>query len=246
MKNKIELIAGPCSAENRDQMFRTATDLKNIGVNKFRAGLWKPRSRAGGFEGVGEKAVPWLLEIKKTLSMEIYTEVAMPNHVEAVLKADFDGVWIGARTSVNPFMMTELASALRGTRKPVWVKNPIAPDLKLWIGAIERLLSEDIPNVKAIHRGFLLENNEPYRNTPLWSICKELRSIFPDLQLYCDPSHIAGKRSLIEETCKEALQQGVDGLMIESHTNPDAALSDSKQQLTPKELKIMLEKLGLF
>ena len=245
MKNTIELIVGPCSAENRDQMLQTATELKKIGITKFRAGLWKPRSRAGGFEGVGEKAIPWLLEIKETLGMKVYTEVAMTSHVEAVLQADIDGVWIGARTSVNPFMMSELASALRGTEKPVWVKNPIAPDLRLWIGAIERLLSENISHVKAIHRGFLLVDNAPYRNTPLWDICNKLRQTFPDLELFCDPSHIAGKRSLIPEVCQEALKHNINGFMVESHINPDVALSDSKQQLTSADLKRLLVGLGL-
>lgn len=245
MKHTLEIVAGPCSAESRDQMLRTATSLKKMGINKFRAGLWKPRSRAGGFEGVGEKGLEWLLEIQQTLNMEVYTEVALPNHVEAVLKADLDGVWIGARTTVNPFLMTELASALQDTKKPVWVKNPIAPDLRLWIGGIERLYAENIKNVKAIHRGFLLQSNEPYRNTPLWDICRKLKSTFPNLAIYCDPSHIAGRRDLIHKVCEQALTQEVDGFIIESHYNPDAALSDSKQQLTPEDLDTLLKELAL-
>lgn len=239
-EKKIEIIAGPCSAESEEQLLDTADGLNNIGVKVFRAGIWKPRSRYGSFEGVGIKALPWLESVRQKYGMEIMTEVATPNHVDCVLKYNIDRLWIGARTSVNPFMMSELSEALRGIKIPVFIKNPLCPDVELWKGAVERLLKADISDVRLIHRGFCLLDNSPYRNTPLWNLCTEVQREFGDIRLYCDPSHIAGKREYIPELCTSALNYDVDGFFIESHVNPDVALSDSKQQLKPLDLNKFL------
>lgn len=245
MKSELQIVAGPCSAETREQMMCTATALHASGIRTLRAGLWKPRSRCGAFEGVGERGLPWMQEIQQALGMAVFTEVALPTHVESVLKAGLDGVWIGARTTVNPFMMHELAEALRGTDIPVWVKNPVSPDLDLWVGAIERLLHVGIKQVSAIHRGFTLVDNTPYRNTPLWEFVGEIHSYFPELSVFCDPSHIAGNRSLLFELCKTALSYGADGFFIESHCCPEKALSDAEQQLTPDDLSELLHALQI-
>ena len=242
--NKIELetriIAGPCSAETREQMLQTAAGLQAIGIGTLRAGLWKPRSRCGTFEGVGERGLPWMQEIQQTFGMQVMTEVALPSHIEAALNAGLDMFWIGARTTVNPFMMHELAEALRGVDIPVWVKNPVSPDLELWIGGIERLQHAGVKRIGAIHRGFCLVDNAPYRNSPLWDQMEALRHRLPGIPIYCDPSHIAGKRELLLEICRKALSLQVDGLFIESHCCPQNALSDAAQQLTPDALSEML------
>ncbi|WP_289292579.1 MULTISPECIES: phospho-2-dehydro-3-deoxyheptonate aldolase [Bacteroides] len=243
--DKIELIAGPCSAETREQMMKTATQLRAVGIRTLRAGLWKPRSHYGTFEGVGEKGLAWMEEIQQTLGMRVMTEVALPSHVEAALNAGLDMLWIGARTTVNPFMMHELAEALRGTDIPIWVKNPVSPDLELWIGAIERLQHAGVKRIGAIHRGFCLVDNAPYRNSPLWDQIKELRNRVPGIPVYCDPSHIAGKRELLLQICQEALSLKVDGLFIESHCCPQEALSDAAQQLPPAALSDMLHTLNI-
>lgn len=244
-QNKIRLVAGPCSAENRVQMLETARGLKSIGVNTLRAGLWKPRSRYGTFEGVGERGLAWLNEIQQELGMQVMTEVALPAHVEAVMKAGVDMVWIGARTSVNPFMMHELAESLRGCNIPVWVKNPVCPDVELWLGAVERLQHSGVQDIRVIHRGFCTTNNAPYRNAPLWERLEEFRMHFPNLPFYCDPSHIAGKRELLASVSEKALSLHVDGLFIESHCCPQKALSDSAQQLTPDGLAELLHTLNV-
>ena len=244
-QNKIRLVAGPCSAENRVQMLETARGLKSIGVNTLRAGLWKPRSRYGTFEGVGERGLAWLNEIQQELGMQVMTEVALPAHVEAVMKAGVDMVWIGARTSVNPFMMHELAESLRGCNIPVWVKNPVCPDVELWLGAVERLQHSGVQDIRVIHRGFCTTNNAPYRNAPLWERLEEFRMHFPNLPFYCDPSHIAGKRELLASVSEKALSLHVDGLFIESHCCPQKALSDSAQQLTPDGLVELLHILNV-
>jgi len=243
--SKLQIIAGPCSAETREQMMYTATELYTSGIHTLRAGLWKPRSRYGTFEGVGEKGLVWMNEIQQTLGMKVITEVALPAHVEAVLQAGLNGVWIGARTSVNPFMMCELAEALRGTDIPVWIKNPVSPDLELWIGAIERLLHAGVNNISAIHRGFTLVDNLPYRNTPLWTLAEKLRFYFPELPVLCDPSHIAGERAFIPEICEKALSLHTDGFFIESHYCPECALSDAAQQLKPADLSQMLHTMHI-
>ena len=244
-KREIGLVAGPCSAENRMQMLETARGLRKTGVGTIRAGLWKPRSRFGTFEGVGEAGLAWLSEIRQELGMKTMTEVALPSHVEAVMKTGVDMVWIGARTTVNPFMMTELAQALRDCDMPVWVKNPVCPYVELWIGAVERLQHAGIRDIRVIYRGFCAVDHQPYRNAPLWECSERFRSYFPDLPFYCDPSHIAGKRELLSSVCKKALSLHVDGLFIESHCHPQTALSDSAQQLTPDALAGLLDELNV-
>ncbi|WP_299231777.1 phospho-2-dehydro-3-deoxyheptonate aldolase [uncultured Bacteroides sp.] len=241
--NYTNIIAGPCSAENRDQLFNTAEALKNIGICKIRAGLWKPRSRFGTFEGVGCIGLPWLKEIQSGLGMKVMTEVALPSHVEMALKYDIDMLWIGARTTVNPFMVTELAGALKGTKIPVYIKNPMCPDIELWAGCIERMMHADIKNLFLIHRGFCLLDNTPYRNSPLWELSDKIREEFPNIPIYCDPSHMAGNKELIHGICLKAIEKKYDGIFIESHISPKDALSDARQQITPAELKFLLENL---
>lgn len=247
MKNGqiLNVIAGPCSAESRQQMLETAKGLNDIGISVMRAGLWKPRSRCGMFEGLGARAIPWLNEIQQTYGMKVMTEVALPSHVEIVLKSGVDMLWIGARTTVNPFMMSELAEALRGVDIPLFVKNPVNPDLLLWTGSVERLMRVGIRDISLIHRGFCLLDNKPYRNTPVWELVDKMHDEFPDFPVYCDPSHIAGNKALLPHLCQEALDHHNDGLFIESHCCPDKALSDAAQQITPTELGKMLTNLGL-
>lgn len=244
-QNKTGLVAGPCSAENRAQMLETAKKLRKMGCDTLRAGLWKPRSRYGTFEGVGDRGLVWMCEIQQELGMQVMTEVALPAHVEAVLRAGLDRVWIGARTTANPFMVHELAEALRGCELPVWVKNPICPDVELWIGAVERFQQVGIKDVRVIHRGFCTVDSAPYRNAPLWELAERFRLHFPDLPFYCDPSHIAGKRELLRPICEKALSLQVDGLFIESHCCPQEALSDAAQQLTPLALEELLHTLNV-
>lgn len=244
-QNKIGLVAGPCSAENRTQMLETARGLRNMGIHTLRAGLWKPRSRYGTFEGVGETGLAWFNEIQQELGMQVMTEVALPAHVEAVMKAGVDMVWIGARTTVNPFMMHELAEAMRGCNIPVWVKNPVCPDVELWVGAVERLQHSGVEDIRVIHRGFCTLDSAPYRNAPIWERAEEFRAHFPNLPFYCDPSHIAGKRELLTPICEKALSLRVDGLFIESHCCPQKALSDAAQQLTPDGLAELLHTLNV-
>ena len=246
MRGRImDVIAGPCSAESAQQVLETAAGLKKAGISVLRAGLWKPRSRCGTFEGVGVQALPWLNEVQRLYGMKVMTEVAMPSHVEAALKGGVDMLWIGARTTVNPFMMSELAEALRGVDIPLFVKNPVCPDLSLWIGAVERLARVGICQLSLIHRGFCLPDNAPYRNTPLWELVDSMHAEFPDFPVYCDPSHIAGKRELLYQLCREALGHHNDGLFLESHCCPEKALSDAAQQLTPVGLEELLETLGI-
>ncbi|WP_294634734.1 phospho-2-dehydro-3-deoxyheptonate aldolase [uncultured Bacteroides sp.] len=242
----IGLVAGPCSAESREQVLRTARELKEIGVSTLRAGLWKPRSRCGTFEGVGEKGLDWLCEVQQELGLRVMTEVALPSHVEKLLESGIDMLWIGARTTVNPFMMRELAESLRGCNIPVWVKNPVSPDIELWIGAIERLHLAGVKDVRIIHRGFCTMDSAPYRNAPLWELTDRLHTHFPNLPFYCDPSHIAGKRELLMPICEKAISLHVDGLFIESHCCPQEALSDAAQQLTPQALAELLNTLNVL
>lgn len=240
------IIAGPCSAENRDQVITTAKELAKIPqVQYYRAGLWKPRTRPDGFEGLGEKALPWLQEVKELTGLKTTVEVAMPQHIEACLKAGIDMIWIGARTTANPFSIQELAQSLKGVDIPVLVKNPLHPDLKLWIGALERFNNAGIKHLAAVHRGFYTYDNGPYRNLPMWEIPIELKRLIPDLQIITDPSHISGKRKLIQEIAQKALDLDMDGLMIETHCNPSIAKTDSEQQLTPAALEKLLNKLVL-
>ncbi len=237
------VIAGPCSAESREQVLETAVALAAKGVKIFRAGIWKPRTKPGGFEGVGAVGLPWLKEVKQTTGMLTATEVATPYHVFEAVKAGIDILWIGARTVANPFAMQELADALKGTDIPVLVKNPVNPDLELWIGAIERLYRAGITNLGVIHRGFSSYEKKIYRNLPLWHIPIELKRRYPDITVFCDPSHIGGKRELVAPIAQQSLDLKFEGLIIESHCNPDCALSDAAQQITPDILEYTLNML---
>lgn len=237
------VIAGPCSAETEEQVLSTAHSLVSKGIKIFRAGIWKPRTKPGGFEGIGEQGLPWMKRVKEETGMLIATEVATPKHVELALGAGFDLLWVGARTSANPFAMQDLADALKGADVPVLVKNPVNPDLELWIGAMERLNNAGIKRLGAIHRGFSSYDKTMYRNLPQWHIPIELRRRLPELPIFSDPSHIGGKRELVAPLCQQAMDLNFDGLIIESHCNPDAAWSDAKQQVTPDILDYILNLL---
>lgn len=237
------VIAGPCSAETEEQVMKTAKQLAQKGCHMFRAGVWKPRTKPGGFEGHGEPALQWLKQVKEETGMLVTTEVATPAHVELAMKYGIDIMWVGARTSANPFAMQALADALRGIDIPVFVKNPVNPDLELWIGALERLNGAGIKKLGAIHRGFTSYDKTIYRNLPMWQIPIELRRRIPDLAIICDPSHIGGRRDLIAPLCQQAMDLGADGLIIESHCDPDKAWSDAKQQVTPDVLDYILSLL---
>ncbi|MEI8136224.1 MAG: chorismate mutase [Bacteroidota bacterium] len=240
------LIAGPCGAESLDQLIATAKGLKALNkVSLFRAGVWKPRTRPNTFEGKGEEALKWLKEIKKEFGFKITVEVANAQHTELALKYGIDVLWIGARTTVNPFSVQEIADVLKGTDIPVMVKNPIHADLQLWIGALERVNNSGITKLAAIHRGFYVYGKTKYRNKPMWQLPIELRTLFPELPIICDPSHISGNIELIPSVAQKALNLGMNGLMIESHFNPTIALSDAEQQLTPNELGELISKLIL-
>ncbi len=237
------VIAGPCSAETEEQVMKTAKQLAQKGCHMFRAGVWKPRTKPGGFEGHGEPALQWLKQVREETGMLVTTEVATPAHVELAMKYGIDIMWVGARTSANPFAMQALADALRGIDIPVFVKNPVNPDLELWIGALERLNGAGIKKLGAIHRGFTSYDKTIYRNLPMWQIPIELRRRIPDLAIICDPSHIGGRRDLIAPLCQQAMDLGADGLIIESHCDPDKAWSDAKQQVTPDVLDYILSLL---
>ena len=240
------VIAGPCSAENEAQILNIAHQVKQIPqVKMFRAGIWKPRTRPGSFEGVGDIGLPWLKKVKEETGLLVTTEVANARHVEAALKNDIDVLWIGARTSANPFSVQEIAQALRGTGIPVMVKNPINADLSLWIGALERFAAIGLNKLAAIHRGFSTGEKSDYRNPPRWKIPIELKRRFPNLPIVCDPSHISGKRSLIKKVCQKAMDVDMSGLMVETHYDPTIALSDAAQQVTPDSLKDIVENLVL-
>lgn len=237
------VIAGPCSAETEEQVMNTATQLAKRGIKIFRAGIWKPRTKPGGFEGIGEEGLPWMQRVKQETGMLVGSEVATAKHVEAALKAGIDVLWIGARTTANPFAVQELADSLRGVDVPVLVKNPVNPDLELWIGALERINGAGVKRIGAIHRGFSSYDKKIYRNTPMWHIPIELRRRIPNIPIICDPSHIGGKRELIAPLCQQAMDLGMDGLIVESHCNPDSAWSDAKQQVTPDILDYILNLL---
>lgn len=240
------VIAGPCSAESVEQMLTTAHALKNIpAVKIFRAGIWKPRTRPNNFEGLGEIALPWLAEVKKQTGLLTATEVATAKHVELCLKHGVDILWIGARTTANPFSVQEIADALKGVDIPVMIKNPINADLQLWIGAIERINNAGINKIIAIHRGFSVADKLEFRNDPLWRIPMELKVKFPELPLICDPSHITGDRELIQKVCQKAMDLNMDGLIIETHPTPESAWSDAAQQVTPNKLNTILSQLSL-
>ncbi|MEM6269805.1 MAG: bifunctional 3-deoxy-7-phosphoheptulonate synthase/chorismate mutase type II [Bacteroidota bacterium] len=237
------VIAGPCSAETEDQLLETARRLQNAGISWFRAGIWKPRTSPDSFEGVGEVGLGWLQRVQRETGLRTAIEVANARHVELALKHEVDLLWLGARTSVNPFTVQEIADAMRGVKKPVMVKNPINPDLKLWQGALERILRADVESVIACHRGFNVYRKSFYRNAPLWELPIDLRRNFPEIPLICDPSHIGGRRDLIEDISRKALNLGYQGLMVETHPHPDEAWSDAAQQITPETFVEMMARL---
>ena len=245
--DKPLIIAGPCSAETEEQVLETARELALYGIKYFRAGIWKPRTKPGGFEGVGAKGLPWLAKVKEETGMKVCTEVAKREHVLQALEAGVDMFWIGARTSANPFAMQEVADAFKegGKDVPVLIKNPVNPDLELWIGAIQRLYNAGINRIGAIHRGFSAYGKHLYRNLPQWHIPIELRRRIPNLPILSDPSHIGGKRELIAPLSQEAFDMGFDGLIIESHCDPDSAWSDKAQQVSPDVLNFILNTIAL-
>lgn len=235
------IISGPCGAESEQQLMETAIEIAKLDkVNVLRAGIWKPRTRPDSFEGMGEPGLKWLKQAKETTGLKTTVEVANAQHVELALKYEVDILWIGARTTVNPFYVQEIADSLKGIDIPVMVKNPVNPELELWIGALERINRAGITKLLAIHRGFTSYSRTPYRNIPNWKIAIELKRLIPDLPVICDPSHIGGKRDLILPIAQKALDLEMNGLMIESHIDPDNALSDAKQQLTPFDLGELL------
>lgn len=243
-KQRPFVISGPCSAETESQMLTTARMLAATGkVDALRAGIWKPRTRPGQFEGAGLDGLKWLALAKQETGLPITTEVANAAHVEACLKVGVDILWIGARTTVNPFSVQEIADALKGVDVPVMIKNPVNPDLELWLGALERIERAGIKTMAAIHRGFSSFEKGPFRNAPMWDLAIELKTRVPGLELFCDPSHISGNRELIAMIAQKALDLDMAGLMIESHLNPDAAWSDAKQQVTPATLSFILDNL---
>ncbi len=234
------VLAGPCSAESEEQVMETAKGLKELGINVFRAGIWKPRTHPGCFEGVGAQGLTWLQKVQQEYGLKVATEVAGEKHVAECLKHGVDMVWLGARTTANPFLVQEIADALKGTDIPVLVKNPVNADLDLWIGALERLSRAGIKKLGVIHRGFSTFDKIKYRNDPQWQVAIELRSRYPELPFFVDPSHLGGSRDYIREISQRSLDLGFEGLMIESHCNPSVALSDARQQLTPAQLRDLL------
>lgn len=241
------IIAGPCSAESESQMLETAKRIKesNAEVPIFRAGIWKPRTKPNGFEGVGVIGLNWLKKVKEEYGFKTATEVANAHHVAAALEADVDILWIGARSTVNPFTVQEIAEALKGTKKPVFVKNPVNPDLALWIGALERLLGQDVQNLGVIHRGFSTYQKTKYRNIPNWQIALDFKNQFPNIPMLVDPSHICGNRTNLAAISQEAMNVGYEGTIIESHCNPDEAWSDASQQITPEVLAELINNLQI-
>ena len=237
------IIAGPCSAESEDQVFQTALKLSKMNIKIFRAGIWKPRTRPGNFEGIGSVGLKWLKKVKDELGLLVSTEVANTYHVEEALKNDIDILWIGARTTTNPFAVQEIADSLKGVNIPIMVKNPVNPDMELWIGAIERIHKAGIKKIFAIHRGFSTYDKTVYRNQPHWEMPIELKRRIPDIFIITDPSHISGNKKLLFEVSQMAMDLDFDGLIIESHINPSQALSDASQQVTPEELEDLLIKL---
>jgi chorismate mutase len=245
-KGKPLIIAGPCSAESEDQVMETARLLAALPqVVAFRCGLWKPRTRPGDFEGRGEKGMAWLNRVKLETGLKIAVEVAIPEHIEICMKHSIDILWIGSRTVVNPFSVNEIAEALKGVDIPVLVKNPVNPDLLLWIGALERLSQNGIRKLAAVHRGFSAYRSKPFRNLPIWEIPIELRRLIPGLPVLVDPSHISGNRAMIPHVSQTAIDLAFDGLMIESHIRPENALTDRDQQLNPADLEELIRRLSL-
>lgn len=243
--NRPLVMAGPCSAETEEQVMATAKGLHEIGVKIYRAGIWKPRTRPNMFEGVGKEGLPWLKKVQQEFGMLTATEVANASHVFEAVKYGVDILWIGARTSANPFAVQEIADALEGVDIPVMVKNPVNPDVELWIGALERINQCGIKKLAAIHRGFSSYNKSFYRNVPQWQLPIELKRRIPELPIITDPSHICGNRELLFEVSQKAMDLNFEGLIVESHVTPEKAISDASQQITPQALKEMLDKLVL-
>jgi len=238
------VISGPCSAESENQLINTAVEVAKIrNVAVFRAGLWKPRTQPDQFEGVGEKGLEWLKRIREVTGLLTTVEVAHPHHIEACLKSGIDILWIGARTVTNPFSIQEISEVLKGVDIPVLVKNPVAPDIKTWIGALERINNVGITKLVAVHRGFYFYDQTVYRNSPMWEIPIELKRLFPHLPVICDPSHICGDKKLIRDVAQKALDLEMDGLMIETHISPEDALTDANQQIKPVELQYLISEL---
>ena len=238
------IISGPCSAETEDQVMTTARGLANTGkVDIMRAGIWKPRTRPGSFEGIGTKGLPWLQQAKKETGIPVAVEVATAKQVEDALHFDVDVLWVGARTTVNPFSVQEIADALRGVKVPVLIKNPLNPDLELWVGGMERIAKAGIEDLGLIHRGFSSYGNTDFRNAPMWHLAIEMKRRFPNVPMINDPSHICGRRDILQSVAQQAIDLDFDGLIIESHMDPDNAWSDAKQQITPEVLKQMLENI---
>lgn len=244
INKKNILIAGPCSAETEEQLVETALQLKMTGaVDVLRAGIWKPRTNPGGFEGVGVKGLPWLLRAKELTGLPTAVEVATAKHVEDALSFDTDILWIGARTTVNPFSVQHIADAVRGTKTTVMIKNPVSTDIKLWIGAVERIQKVGIENIGLIHRGFTTYGEVNYRNTPMWQIPIEMKRLFPEIPLICDPSHICGKTETLKKVIQKSVDLDFDGLMVESHIDPHLALTDAAQQVRPRELEEIMRSI---
>ena len=243
-KKRPLIISGPCSAETEEQVLETATRLAKTGkVDMLRAGIWKPRTRPGSFEGIGTKGLPWMQQAKKLTGLPVTVEVATAKQVEDALTFEVDVLWIGARTTVNPFSVQEVADALRGADVPVLIKNPINPDLELWTGAVERVAKAGIKQIGLIHRGFSSYGNTEYRNAPMWHLAIEMKRRNPELLMINDPSHISGRRDILLDVAQKAIDLDMDGLIIESHIDPDKAWSDAKQQVTPERLAEMLEQI---
>jgi chorismate mutase len=241
IKKRPLIISGPCSAETEEQVLETARRLANTGqVDVLRAGIWKPRTRPGSFEGVGTKGLPWLQQARKLTGMPVAVEVATAKQVEDALHFDVDILWIGARTTVNPFSVQDVADALKGVKVPVLIKNPINPDLELWIGAVERVAKSGIDEIGLIHRGFSNYGNAEYRNAPMWHLAIEMKRRNPGMMIINDPSHICGRRDILQDVAQTAIDLDFDGIMIESHIDPDNAWSDAKQQITPERLLELL------
>ncbi len=239
------IIAGPCSAESEEQVLKTARGLAKQKIDLFRAGIWKPRTRPGSFEGVGRIGLKWLQKVKEETGLKVTTEVANREHVFEALKHDIDVLWLGARTTVNPFSVQEIADAIEGSNIPIMIKNPINPDLKLWLGAIERIYKSGIENIAVIHRGFSHHGDSRFRNVPRWQIPIELKRQFPQLEVICDNSHICGRRDILQEVAQKAMDLDFNGLMTETHPDPDNAWSDSAQQITPETFHELVNNLVL-
>tara|TARA_Y100001968_G_C19219412_1_gene648936 strand:- start:137 stop:889 length:753 start_codon:yes stop_codon:yes gene_type:complete len=244
-KNKKpgRIIAGPCAIESKKQLYETIKKI-HAHIDVIRAGLWKGRTSPASYSGIGKKGLPWLKDIQKKYSLPIAIEVGTTEHIDLALKYDIRVFWIGARTTVNPFSVQEIATSLKGVDAEIWIKNPIIPDLKLWVGAIERFKKTGIENIQTIHRGFYCDRKIIYRNNPKWSLLEKFRKMYPNMPIICDPSHIAGNQKYIYQIAKKACNKGIDGLMVEVHNNPNAAKSDHAQQLNPVRFKRLLSSLN--